>query len=242
MDRLALVHDAFFVPPEDTSRQKRQTFAQFQSDYTARVTGSDAPEAPDPDSAADEPQPDVILLVAHGSYNPPHRDHIRMMFYARSMVLQSFGKTKAEAAKKGLPWRQPEVLGAIGVTSSGWLQHKGLKEDDRFSDEFRRELLMLAVQDEVAEDTAAGQAADMPWLFVAPTLLSTKNGSSNSMGRQLICKNVLGSKHSWAGDHILTTESPPISMRMYPALKWPSPQTCGIDSAGQRPFSKAKCS
>lgn len=82
-----------------------------------------------------------FCLFSHGSYNPPHNDHIQMLISAREMIL-----SKNQDAL---------VIGFLGHTSQNWMKHgKRLPPSDRFSDEHRRNMLILAM-------------SDLPWLYYA---------------------------------------------------------------------------
>ena len=75
----------------------------------------------------------VYCLFSHGSYNPIHNDHIRMMQHARDFIL----KTEPAAV----------VIGFFAYTSQSWMIHgKNMHASERFSDEDRKNMLLLAIE------------------------------------------------------------------------------------------------
>jgi len=73
-----------------------------------------------------------VFLVTHGSMNPIHVDHVKMMVEAKAFV-----------ERQGY-----EVVGGyIGLAPESWMKFKGLKDNDRFTDEQRAEMVRLACEE-----------------------------------------------------------------------------------------------
>ena len=99
-----------------------------------------------------------FCIFSHGSYNPPHNDHIQMLISAREMILSKHQNSL--------------VIGFIGHTSQNWMKNgKGLPPTDRFSDEHRRNMLILAI-------------SDLPWLYYAED--GPKFHSSRGLNRKYV--------------------------------------------------------
>merc|ERR1711970_298891 len=113
-------------------------------------------------AAATEDQ--VILLVTHGSFNPVHNDHVNMMTESKRLIEGRVANNNSDSVL---------VLGVVGITCQSWLEHKGLDENNCFTDQERTEMLLLAQEDH-------------PWLYVAnegPTVYS-----SGQLGKLLLDK------------------------------------------------------
>ena len=131
---------------------------------------------------------DVVVLVSHGSFNPVHKDHLKMMVDARAAVQEAHRSAacRAHTHDERQARRDVLVLGVFGITGTRWLRAKGLGPRQRFADDARVQMLELAV-------------AEHDWLFVADAALSTHAHSAASMIKALQAGNAFaresGSAH-----------------------------------------------
>lgn len=74
-----------------------------------------------------------VILVTHGSFNPPHADHLKMMRACCEELQNHYRSTL----------KNPNVfaLGFYGITNDAWLQSKNLPESARFSEKDRGEMV-----------------------------------------------------------------------------------------------------